>query len=293
MRNHWIIGDIHGEIRLLNQLLDQILRFSPERIVFVGDYIDRGPYSREVIERIMSLEVETVFLMGNHEMMMLNAMADLGYGYSPIELWYNNGGEATLHSFGFTSFFNFQSDMDPRHMDFFRNLEMSHSIELTEHVKILATHAGISPAIPVSDHIGIKNFGELHRYMLEKHIAPDDSFLWVRDSFFDGDPRQWEGHLVVHGHTPVLKLKRFVSSRGRKKFLFVENDLCIRRDETTGRIVSIDIDSGSVISGRLSGLGFFVETEGREKPVVRMRSMTVAEEDIFPRDLGLVDGQTM
>ena len=50
--------------------------------------------------------------MGNHEMMMLNAMDDMGYGGSPIELWYYNGGEATMHSFGFTSFFTFQSQME-------------------------------------------------------------------------------------------------------------------------------------------------------------------------------------
>ncbi len=290
MRNYWIIGDIHGEIRLLDQLLDQFLRFSPELIVFVGDYIDRGPHSREVIERIMSLGSETVCLMGNHEMMMLNAMADMGYGYSPIELWYNNGGEATLHSFGFTSFFSFQSEMDRRYMDFFRNLKMSLTIELTEELKILVTHAGISPAIPVADHINIKNFGALNRYLLEKHIAPEDSFLWVRDSFFDGDPRLCDGFLVVHGHTPVLKLKRFISSNGRKDFLFVDNDLCIRKDGASGKIVSIDIDSGSVISGRLSGLGFFLETEDQEIPAVRMRSLTVSGEEIFPRDLGLVNG---
>ncbi len=290
MKNYWIIGDIHGEIGLLDQLLDQILRFSPELIVFLGDYIDRGPHSREVVERIMSLDTEAACLMGNHEMMMLNAMADIGYGYSPIELWYYNGGEATLHSFGFNSFFNFQSDMDPRHMEFFRNLYMSHTIELKGGLKIFATHAGISPAIPISDHMGIRNFGELNRYLLEKHVAPEDSFLWVRDSFFDGAPDLWDGYLVVHGHTPVLKMRRFISSKGRNEFLFVENDLCIRKDEHTGKIVSIDIDSGSAISGRLSGLGFFVEEEDRKEPMVRMRSMTVSGEDIFPRDLGLVNG---
>ena len=103
MQNYWIIGDIHGEIDLLDSLLKHILKSDPHQIVFVGDYIDRGSHSREVVDRIMSLEVPVSCLMGNHELMMLNAMEDLGYGMNPIELWYYNGGEATVQSFGSSS----------------------------------------------------------------------------------------------------------------------------------------------------------------------------------------------
>ena len=291
MKNHWIIGDIHGEIELLDRLLENIQRFDPEQIVFLGDYIDRGPHSREVIDRIMNLEVPVVCLMGNHEVMMLNAMEDMGYGHSPIELWYYNGGEATLQSFGFSSFFSFQSDMGPGYLAFFRDLKMSHTIDLGGGLKVLATHAGVSPAIPVSDQIKMKDYVELNRYLLEKHIDPGDSFLWVREAFFEGASSLWDGYLVVHGHTPVLKLKRFISSNGRKHFHFVENDLCMRRDGKNGNTVSIDIDSGSVISGRLSGLGFFIADNAKGKPLVRMRSLTVSGEDIFPRDLGPVQNR--
>ena len=289
MKNYWIIGDIHGEIGLLDRLLENIRRFGPDEVVFVGDYIDRGHGAREVIDRIMSLELKVTCLMGNHELMMLNAMEDMGYGHSPIELWYYNGGESTLQSFGFTSFFSFQSDMEPKYLAFFRNLKMNHTIELPGGLKILVTHAGISPAIPVSDQIDIANYSELNRYLLEKHIDPGDSFLWIREAFFGGTPDLWEGYLVVHGHTPVLKLKRFISANGQGNFLFVENDLCIRKDERSDRIVSIDIDSGSVISGRLSGLGFFIEENDSKDHSVRMRSLTVSGEEIFPRDLGLIN----
>ena len=290
MSNYWIIGDIHGEIRLLDRLLENIMRFSPDQVVFLGDYIDRGPHSREVIDRIMNMGAEVVSLIGNHELMMLNAMEDLGFGYNPIELWYYNGGEATLQSFGFSSFFSFQSDMDPDYQAFFSNLKMSHTIDLGHGLKLLVTHAGISPAIPVEDQVSIQNYTELNQYLLENHIDPGDSFLWVRDKFFGGEPELWDGYLVVHGHTPVMKLKRFITSNGQKRFVFVDNDLCLRKDPLTRRIVSIDIDSGSVISGRLSGIGFFVEGEEKGDPAVRMRSLTVSREDIFPRDLGLITG---
>jgi serine/threonine protein phosphatase 1 len=288
MENHWIIGDIHGEIGLLDALLESILRFRPMQIIFLGDYIDRGSHSKEVIDRIMGLDVPVVCLMGNHEMMMLNAIEDMGFGFSPVELWYYNGGEATLQSFGFTSFFSFQSEMEQKYLDFFQSLKMSHTLRLGNHLKVLATHAGISPSIPVSDHVLMGNYKDLNRYLLQKHIDPGDSFMWVREAFFECQPGIWEGYLVVHGHTPVLKLKRFISSNGYKNFLFLENDLCLRKDAHSGKVVSVDIDSGSVISGRLSGLGFFMEGEGSGNPFIRMRSLTVSGEEIFPRDLGIV-----
>lgn len=286
MKNYWIIGDIHGELALLEQLLEQISRFDPGLIIFVGDYIDRGPRSKEVIDTIMSLKGEVVCLMGNHEMMLLNAIGDMGYGNNPIELWYYNGGEASLHSFGFTSFFSFQSQMETRYLEFFQNLGMCYSFEPVEGLKILVTHAGVSPSIPVSDQIRMGSYLDLNTYMLNKHIEPTDSFLWTREAFFKSDPGLWEGMLVVHGHTPVMKLKRLVASTGMKHFLFADQDIAFRKDIDGAQIVSIDIDSGSVLSGRLSGLGFFVEDGATRR--VRMRSLTVARDDIFPRDLGLI-----
>jgi len=288
MKNYWFIGDIHGEIRLLDSLLENVLRFKPEQIIFVGDYIDRGPHSREVVDRIMELEVPVACLMGNHEMMMLNAMEDMGYGYSPIELWYYNGGETTLQSFGFTSFFNFQSNMESLYLDFFRNLKMSHLIQVNHRLKVLGTHAGISPAIPLKDHLSIKDYNDLNQYLLKNHVNPGDSFMWVREAFFNSPSNLWDGYLVVHGHTPNLMLKRFISSSGQKDFYFIENDICIRREAANGKIISVNIDSGSAISGRLTGLGFFLEENSNDESSVRMRSITVSVEDIFPRDLGRV-----
>ncbi len=289
MKNYWIIGDIHGEVALLDLLLENIGRFDPELIIFVGDYIDRGPHVKEVVDRIMNMQTRVVCLMGNHELMLLNAMEDMGYGNSPIELWYYNGGEATMHSFGVTSFFTFQSQIEPRYIDFFKSLGMCYRFEPVEGLKILVTHAGISPAIPVGDQIAMKSYRDLNRYLLEKHIEPTGSFLWTREDFFASDPGKWDNHLVVHGHTPVLKLKRHIKNKGQENFYFAENDLCFRRVSKGGKIASIDIDSGSVISGRLSGLGFFVENENGLASRVRMRSITVSREDIFPRDLGLIN----
>jgi hypothetical protein len=176
--------------------------------------------------------------------------------------------------------------MPTKYLEFFQNLKMSKEIQVGDKLKVLVTHAGISPAIPVTDQTGMKNYRDLNQYLLDKHLDPGDSFLWIREAFFNSAPSLWEGFLVVHGHTPTLKLKRFISSNGIKHFHFIENDLCLRKDGETGKIVSLDIDSGSVISGRLSGVGFFMEGGDSGDQQIRLRSITVSAEDIFPRDLG-------
>lgn len=284
MKNYWVIGDIHGEVRLLDSLLEQILAYHPDQLVFLGDYIDRGPHSKEVVDRIMGLDIPAVCLMGNHEWMMLNALENSGFGFNPMELWYMNGAEATLQSFGLSGFFSFQSEIETPYMEFFQNLQLSHTLLLQSELKIVATHAGLSPSVPLEDHRRLNTYRDLQNYIRQGYLGQDDSFLWTREEFFTSSPDLWKGCVVVHGHTPVLKLKRIVRDNGQKHFHFIDNDICLRRDGPLGRLVSVDIDSGSTISGRLSGLGFF---EG-DPPASRlsMKSMTVSYEEVFPRDLG-------
>lgn len=289
MKNYWYIGDIHGEIGLLDSLLAAVLKHAPDQITFLGDYIDRGPHSREVVNRIMEMEVPVACLMGNHEQMMLNALEDSVFGNNPMELWYRNGGEATLQSFGFPGFFSFQSQMEERYLEFFRSLLMSHVTEPGTGLRILATHAGVSPAIPVTDQLLLKDYLDLQQYMLDKQLELGDSFLWTRETFFNGSSDLWKGYLVVHGHTPTLKLKRFIEAGDYPHFHFVGNDLAIRRNGQSGEVVSVGIDSGSTISGRLTGLGFFIDDGNSTGSSVNMRSLTVTHEDIIPRDLGPID----
>lgn len=288
MKNYWVIGDIHGEIGLLERLLDAIDKSEPSEVVFVGDYIDRGPASRQVVDRIRNLEGKVTCLMGNHELMMLDALEDMGFGGSPTEIWYYNGAEATVQSFGFTNFFSFRSNLGMEYREFFRELKMARAIRTDAGLSILVTHAGISPDIPWKDQLRIQNYRQLSDYMMGKQIDPGESFLWVRESFFSADPSVWEGSLVVHGHTPVPKMGHFIGERVPKEFIMVDRDLCIRKHPQTGDFVSVDVDSGPVISGRLTAAGFFEEKDAEGRTVLTMRSLTVSREDIFPRDLGMI-----
>jgi len=293
MKNYWIIGDIHGEVGLLERLLDGILKYDPEELVFVGDYIDRGPASKQVVDKILSLEGNVTCLMGNHELMMLDALEDMGIGGNPMELWYYNGAEATVLSFGFTNFYSFKSGLGRQYREFFHGLSMARAIQTGTGTTLLVTHAGISPVIPVADQLNIRNYSQFSAYMMGNQIDPGESFLWVRDSFFSGDPSGWDGYLVVHGHTPVPKMVHFIGDRGEREFHMVGQDLCIRKDPQSGRIISVDVDSGSVNTGRLSAAGFFEMKDQAGRKVMNMRTMTVSKEDLFPRDLGPVAGSAI
>ena len=92
------IGDIHGCSDALKTLVDTIDPGSEDTIVTLGDYVDRGPDSREVIEQLMQLEnrCRLVSLLGNHEIMMLNALSSR----SDFNLWLNFGGMETMSSYG-------------------------------------------------------------------------------------------------------------------------------------------------------------------------------------------------
>src|SRR6185369_11137148 len=100
MPRTFAIGDVHGCIDELNVLLDSLAPAADDTIVFLGDYIDRGPTPKGVIDRLLSLRREgtrCIFLKGNHEDMFL-AFLGLGGHYGDAFLY--NGGAATLRSYG-------------------------------------------------------------------------------------------------------------------------------------------------------------------------------------------------
>lgn len=203
----YAIGDIHGRFDLLLQLVESIemdaRQLPPDTrvtLVFLGDYIDRGMQSRQVIDLLMSERLkayETVCLMGNHEEALLKFRNDPDFG--PI--WARYGGIETLYSYGlqpprFQGRLNpagdaemwrevwdaFRQKLPTDHLQFYQSLK--HYFSLGDY---LFVHAGLRPNVP-----------------LEEQTAKD--MLWIRDEFLD-DPSEFE-HFIVHGHTPTDKVKR-------------------------------------------------------------------------------------
>ena len=188
----YVIGDIHGRLDLLDQLIDAITRDVDEYgndclTVTLGDYIDRGPNSRGVIERLLTnpFSGPYVALKGNHEVLLESFLADPAVG----EHWRRLGGLETLHSYGVPvsgvmvgkaydeAADRLRAAIPAQHVSFLRSLKTSHSND-----KYFLCHAGVRPGVP-----------------LERQS--DEDLLWIRGEFLNS--KMDFGKIVVHGHTPA------------------------------------------------------------------------------------------
>jgi serine/threonine protein phosphatase 1 len=188
----YAIGDVHGCASLLDDLLALIRADSgdaPARLIFLGDYVDRGLDSKGVIDRLIAVRArssDAVFLKGNHEQAMLDFLdrPDLG------EEWLHWGGDKTLASYGV-------DDVWKRHPhalaeDLGARLPASHraflqSLELWRVFGDYAfVHAGFKPGIALAD-------------------QKAEDCLWIRGEFHNADAAKRPREVVVHGHQPVKK----------------------------------------------------------------------------------------
>jgi serine/threonine protein phosphatase 1 len=172
------IGDVHGCSHRLRQLLDRI-EIDPRTdvLVFVGDYLDRGPDARGTIDTLLDIKAtcpNTVFLRGNHESMFLNYYTE---GRDEALFLYN-GGMCTLDSYGLPlAEARSGSGFPENHLRFLSALPLVYETE-----RYLFVHAGVRPGIPLADQ------------------TPED-LLWIRHEFIESD--EDFGRIVVFGHTPL------------------------------------------------------------------------------------------
>lgn len=222
-RRVYAIGDIHGRADLLHRLME-LLREDIGRgqyegrpiLVFLGDYVDRGFQSRDVLNVLLGEHMspfETYFLKGNHEAAMVQFLSDPGVG----PRWAEYGGIETLVSYGVKpprartnleewrqAAADLNSVLPHEHRHFLENLDLS--VRIGDYVFV---HAGVRPGIAIEDQV-------------------ERDLLWIRDEFLND--RGHFGAVIVHGHTPQQAPYR---------------DL--RR---------IGLDTGAYLSGRLTAARF-------------------------------------
>ena len=189
----YAIGDIHGRADLLRRLREMIAADAADAdcarklVVYVGDYVDRGQASSDVIDILLDEplpDIEAVHLKGNHEDFMLEFLADYMVG----PLWFMNGGDATLRSYGVGNpdvgdrdrrlqllQAELQRKLPQRHLDFLRSLDLYHT-----EGDYLFVHAGIRPGLAIDQ-------------------QKSEDLLWIRDDFLRSNADH--GLCVVHGHT--------------------------------------------------------------------------------------------
>ena len=167
------IGDIHGCYDQFVELVEKKIRLrKDDRLVLLGDYIDRGNKSREVIDYIIKLQEEgfdIIPLIGNHESMMLDAFATEQSKYN----WFMNGGYETLYSFGIESL----DELDIRYLHFFKGL-LHYYIQ----DKFIFVHAGFNDEInnPFEDKF---------------------QMIWSRNENYSNPV--FNDKVIIHGHTPI------------------------------------------------------------------------------------------
>jgi len=175
MGNLYAIGDIHGCFDKLKALLAKI-DADPERdeLVFLGDYIDRGPSSYEVVDHLIQLQKRMpaiVFLKGNHEEMFTQYLSGMDR-----HLFVMNGGQATLESYMKNKVHSDGNLIPTPHLHFFSSLRLYYQTP-----DFIFVHAGLRDGVPL----------ELQR---------SEDLLWIRDAFISS--RHDFGKRVIFGHTP-------------------------------------------------------------------------------------------
>jgi serine/threonine protein phosphatase 1 len=180
MKKLFAIGDIHGCASKLSNILDKIrIDTEHDTLVFIGDYIDRGPDSREVIDIVLDVKrrmTNVVCLIGNHEHMLINYYLH-GTGE---EMFFMNGGDITAHDYGLKrTDQHVNMNIPDEHLDFYRSL-----LPYYETDQFIFVHAGLRPGIPLSG----------------QHM---DDIIWIRNEFIDSTYNF--GKKVVFGHTPLAK----------------------------------------------------------------------------------------
>lgn len=167
------IGDVHGHYDGLMVLLDAVAPGADDHVYFVGDLIDRGPQSADVVEFVRQSGYGCV--LGNHEQLLLDSFPNGRHNKAALEAWLYSGGRATMASYG-------KAGIPMAHLEWMRRLPLY--LDLGD---IWLVHAGVEPNLP-----------------LEKQTP--EQFCWIRDEFHRSTKPYFPDKLIITGHTITFTL---------------------------------------------------------------------------------------
>ncbi|MFQ5447686.1 MAG: metallophosphoesterase [Saprospiraceae bacterium] len=171
------ISDVHGCIGSFEALLDKIALGTSDELYLLGDLIDRGPGSKEVLDRVLHLESKGYrvrCLCGNHEQMLLNSLNVWSDYIDWVENW---GGRQTMESFQAVV----PGDIPPNYCDFISGFKYFAEVD-----EFILVHAGLD-------------------FYNDDPLNPNDNMLYLRDWYRHIDSDWLNGRIIVHGHTPTAK----------------------------------------------------------------------------------------
>jgi len=231
MIKQWVIPDIHGCAQSLKQLIEvQIQPQKQDELYFLGDYIDRGPDSKGVIDYLISLKnngYKTSYLKGNHEEYFLRALDHEPSRKQLIKFgrknrfkkeWFAHGGDKFMQSFG-------ESEMNkipPLYLDWIRGLK--NYFLLKKHILV---HAGLN-------------------FKIEDPFEDIFDMLWTRD--FEIDPLKIDNRLIIHGHVPVHinVIRQSIYNKGTQ-IINLDNGVYLENKEGFGKLTAYELNSKMLI----------------------------------------------
>jgi serine/threonine protein phosphatase 1 len=184
-KRRFVIGDVHGHYDALSALFEAIAPNSEDEVYFLGDLIDRGQQSAQVVEFVMKNGYNCI--LGNHEFMLLNVLGTGKIVPEAFQAWLNNGGYATVTSYG--------HQIPQEHIDWLRTLPLYLDLG-----NFWLVHAGIHPQMPIEDQTSAQ-------------------FCWIRDEFHSMSVPYFEDKLIITGHTitftfPGVRAGKVVAGMG-------------------------------------------------------------------------------
>jgi len=215
VKRRFVIGDIHGCIRTLEALLRSLSPTQEDELFFLGDYIDRGPESKAVIDLLLHLRYEgyaLTCLRGNHEQLLLDACSSSTMFY----LWLLNGAESTLRSFGIQH----PRQLSEEYLDFFARTSLYAIVDIA-----VLVHAGLNFHAP-------------------DPFADTEAMLWDRS--FQVDSSALGGRRLIVGHTP-MPLSTIRQSLAWEK-VFLDGGCVYGRSSGYGYLCALELNSWELIA---------------------------------------------
>lgn len=216
------ISDIHGCNRTFKEVLQKIGLNKDDQLFLLGDYIDRGPDSKGVIDTIFDLQNEGYqvhCIKGNHEQMLMDVWQKNDLHYT--RRWLMHGGAQTAESFGGFGI----DEISEKYRDFFNGLE--HSIISDEHILV---HAGL-------------DFGTT-----KDPMDVDHSMLWIRNWYYDIDYKWLGDRYIIHGHTPqtMEEIERMHAKYDLYRILDIDAGCCYNDIKGLGYLCVIELNEKKI-----------------------------------------------
>lgn len=207
-----VIGDVHGHYDTLITLLDEIAPTGDDKIYFLGDLIDRGPKSAQVVEFVKQSGYQC--LLGNHEQMLLDILGD-GEIYGPaLQAWLYSGGHSTVNSYG-------EDGVRQDHIEWMRTLPTY--LDLGD---IWLVHAGVHP-----------------RMSLEEQSS--EQFCWIREEFHTINKPYFPDKLIITGHTITFTMPGVLPGKLAQGRGWLDIDTGAYHPKS-GWLTALDIDNSLV-----------------------------------------------